>query len=268
MGGKEMTLTELWRFHDQALERIDVRGFEVRARDGSIGTVAQAVEGTAGGYLVVDPGKAMPLDRQLLVPAGLVDEVDVDGGRISVQVDREQAMDAPEYDPRLPLDDPASSVFGEYFDSLMGDASRRAGVQKSPTRARRRDKARTGRRSTKGSSRSRTRSRQAEGPTRDELYEEARRLDISGRSKMSKAQLARAVNRRRGRASRSSSGAKANPVEVQAFLEGVGYPTAKRKLLREAESQGASREVRATLRRLPDQKFDSPTQVSKEIGKL
>jgi Protein of unknown function (DUF2795) len=264
-----MALTELWRFHDQALERIDVRGFDVRARDGSIGSVAQAVEGTAGGYLVVDPGKAMPLGRQLLVPAGLVDEVDVDSGRISVRVDREQAMNAPEYDPRLPLEDPASSVFGEYFDSLMGDASRRAGVQKAPTRARRRNKSRMGgSRSTKGSARSRTRSRQAEGPTRDELYEEARRLDVSGRSKMSKAQLARAVSGRRGRASRSSSEAKANPVEVQAFLEGVGYPTAKRKLLREAESQGASREVRATLRRLPDQKFDSPTQVSKAIGKL
>jgi Protein of unknown function (DUF2795) len=250
-----MARTELWRFHDQALGRIDVRGFEVRARDGSIGTVARAVEGTAGGYLVVDPGSAMPLGRQLLVPAGLVEEVDTERRRISVQVDREQAMDAPEYDPRLPLDDPSSSVFGEYFNSLMGDASRRAGVRKAPARSRR---------STNRPSRSRTRSRRPEGPTRDELYGEARKLDISGRSKMNKAQLARAVNRRR----RSGSGAKANPVEVQAFLEGVGYPTRKRRLMREAETQGASPEVRATLRRLPDKQFDSPTQVSKAIGKL
>jgi Protein of unknown function (DUF2795) len=263
-----MASTELWRFRDQALERIDVRGFEVRARDGSIGTVAQAVEGTAGGYLVVDPGAAMPLGRQLLVPAGLVEEVDTERRRISVQVDRKQAMDAPEYDPRLPLDDPSSSVFGAYFNSLMGDASRRAGLQKAPTRPRRTRRASAGGHSTKGSSRSRARSRQAEAPTKDELYEAARKLDISGRSKMSKAQLARAVNRRRGRSSRRGSSAKANPVEVQAFLEGVGYPTGKRKLLREAETQGASREVRATLRRLPEQQFGSPTQVSKAIGKL
>ncbi|MGO9854645.1 MAG: plasmid stabilization protein [Acidimicrobiales bacterium] len=33
------------------------------------------------------------------------------------------------------------------------------------------------------------------GPTRDQLYEEARRKGIEGRSKMNKAQLARAVGR-------------------------------------------------------------------------
>ncbi|MFD7621641.1 plasmid stabilization protein [Streptomyces sp. NPDC059802] len=35
----------------------------------------------------------------------------------------------------------------------------------------------------------------AEGPTRDQLYEEARRKNIHGRSNMTKAQLARAVGR-------------------------------------------------------------------------
>jgi hypothetical protein len=37
------------------------------------------------------------------------------------------------------------------------------------------------------------------GRTRDQLYEEAKDLNIRGRSKMSKAQLQRAVNRRSGR---------------------------------------------------------------------
>ena len=81
---------------------------------------------------------------------------------------------------------------------------------------------------------------------------------------MDKTQLTRAVSRRRG----GRTQAKANPVEVQAFLEGVGYPTRTRELLREAESQGAGREVRATLRRLPDEKFESPTDVSEAIGRL
>ncbi|MFJ7199194.1 MULTISPECIES: plasmid stabilization protein [unclassified Streptomyces] len=35
----------------------------------------------------------------------------------------------------------------------------------------------------------------AEGPTRDQLYEEARKKNIHGRSSMTKAQLARAVGR-------------------------------------------------------------------------
>jgi hypothetical protein len=37
------------------------------------------------------------------------------------------------------------------------------------------------------------------GRTKDQLYEEAKDLNIRGRSKMSKAQLRRAVNRRSGR---------------------------------------------------------------------
>jgi hypothetical protein len=102
--------------------------------------------------------------------------------------------------------------------------------------------------------------------TREELYQEARELGVEGRSKMSKEQLKRAVGRRRGRS--ESTREKANPVEVQKFLEGVGYPTGKRKLVEEAESQGASRRVRATLERLPDERrFGSPAEVSKAIGR-
>ena len=41
------------------------------------------------------------------------------------------------------------------------------------------------------------------GRTRDQLYEEARDMGIRGRSKMSKAQLERAVSRRSGRAAQS-----------------------------------------------------------------
>jgi Protein of unknown function (DUF2795)/PRC-barrel domain len=103
-------------------------------------------------------------------------------------------------------------------------------------------------------------------PTRDELYAEAKRLDIEGRSKMNKQQLARAVGRRRERD--GTSRAKANPIEVQKFLEGVGYPVRKADLVREAEKQGASAEVRSTLKRIRDEKFDSPADVSEAIGRL
>jgi hypothetical protein len=115
--------------------------------------------------------------------------------------------------------------------------------------------------------------RTSDEPTRDELYEEAKRLDISGRSKMNKRELARAVERARGggqggRSGRSETRAKANPIQVQKFLEGVGYPTAKRDLVREAKQQGASEEVRLTLERLPEKRFQTPTEVSEAIGKL
>ncbi len=41
--------------------------------------------------------------------------------------------------------------------------------------------------------------RGAEGRTREQLYQDAKRLNVPGRSKMNKAQLQRAVNRRSSR---------------------------------------------------------------------
>src|SRR5215212_8224660 len=269
-----MGMTEVWNFRDDALARIDLRGFDVRARDGAIGKVVQAIEGSAGGYLVVDPGVAMPLGRQLLVPAGLVEKVDVENKRVVVRADRKQLENAPEYDPAQPLEDPAESAFGSYFRSLMEQLTGQPTRQRTPMKSRRtstRASASQGKSRANGSGRSQSRSRTrraSDETTKEELYEQAKKLDIEGRSKMNKPELARAVGRRRGKATVRSSSAKANPVEVQAFLEGVGYPTRKRQLLREAESQNASRDVRATLRRLPEKSFKSPTEVSKAIGKL
>jgi hypothetical protein len=250
-----MTTTELWAFRDQAVARVDLTGFELQALDGSLGTVAHSVEGSGGGYLVVDPGAAMPLGRQVLVPVGLVEKVDVDQRRVSVRADREQIRNAPVYEPSEPFDERRRSGMDEYYGSLMGERSRRPRASRaaSPARASTRARSRTA----------------SGGPTKAELYAQAKRLGIEGRSKMDKGQLARAVGRRKGGSSRGrGSQAKVNPVEVQAFLEGVGYPAGKRQLLREAEKQGARRDVRATLRRLPDKKFDSPTDVSEAIGRL
>ena len=98
---------------------------------------------------------------------------------------------------------------------------------------------------------------------------------------MNKAQLSRAVGRKRsstkGRKSTSTQRRastsrrprrKANPVEVQRFLDGVSYPTRKGDLVREAERKGASQKVRSTLERLPDERFKDPTEVSEAVGKL
>jgi sporulation protein YlmC with PRC-barrel domain len=109
-------------------------------------------------------------------------------------------------------------------------------------------------------------SRRFEGPTKDELYEEAKRHGIEGRSKMSKAQLERALGRAGGRSSASKG--RANPFEVQSFLEAVGYPARKRELVREAKEQGADARVRSTLEQLPDEEFSTPADVSKAIAKI
>ncbi len=59
-----------------------------------------------------------------------------------------------------------------------------------------------------------------------------------------------------------------NPIQVQKFLSGVNYPASKQDLMKTAKSQGADQNVMDTLKKLPDRKYDAPTDVTKEIGKL
>ena len=66
-----------------------------------------------------------------------------------------------------------------------------------------RQRSRTSVRDTSSSRRGGLRSHRGPGGrTRDQLYEEARGMNIPGRSRMTKSQLLRAVNRRSGRLSR------------------------------------------------------------------
>jgi sporulation protein YlmC with PRC-barrel domain len=143
----------------------------------------------------------------------------------------------------------------------LAQGRREAPARRQSSRSRSRSQSKASTRQTRRST------RRSDGPTRDELYEEAKRLGIEGRSKMNKAQLQRAVERHKGRSS-STGKRKANPFEVQKFLEAVGYPAAKRELVREAKEQGADARVRSTLEKLPDQEFGSPAEVSEAIGNL
>ncbi len=59
-----------------------------------------------------------------------------------------------------------------------------------------------------------------------------------------------------------------NPVQVQKFLGGIDYPCSKQDLLKTAKDQGADDRVINLLKALPDKKYDAPTDVTKEIGKI
>src|ERR671932_541057 len=197
-----MATTDVWNFRDEALAGINLTGFELRARDGVVGRVVQSIEGSGGGYLVVDPGVVMPLGRHLLVPVGLVERIEVDGQRVIVHGDRERIKNAPEYDRMRPLDDRARNVFGNYFRSFMPEVSGRAG-ERAPAKSRpsmRRSRPSSGRgtRPARSAARSRSRSTASDEPTKEQLYDQARKLGIEGRSKMNKAQLTRVVGRRSG----------------------------------------------------------------------
>lgn len=59
-----------------------------------------------------------------------------------------------------------------------------------------------------------------------------------------------------------------NPVQVQKFLGGLDYPVGKKDIVERARSEGADENVMNALERIPDREYDSPTAVSREVGKL
>ena len=274
-----MTTMQVWAY--RVPTTVDLKGYEVEAPDGSIGVVDESTGQVGENYLVVDTGPWI-FGKRVLLPAGIVDRIDTVDQKVFVDRSRDEIRNAPEYDPDQGAIDPYRREVGSYYAAREVGESR---TQSRPASTQRPTRSRTTKQKTSSSSRerSRTQSRTSDEPTRAELYEQAKRLDIDGRSKMSKAELKRAVGRRSGQSastqrrgstssqsgSRASGGrGKANPVEVQTFLEGVSYPTRKGDLLREAERQGASKNVRSTLEQLPEERFADPTEVSEAVGKL
>lgn len=60
--------------------------------------------------------------------------------------------------------------------------------------------------------------------------------------------------------------AKVNPIQLQKHLKGVDYPASKQDLLDHAKQQGADGNALSALEELPDQDYETPTDVSKMIG--
>lgn len=59
-----------------------------------------------------------------------------------------------------------------------------------------------------------------------------------------------------------------SPIEVQKFLGGLEYPVRKAEIIDKAEAKGADPDVMEVLQQLPEREYKSPTEISREIGKL
>lgn len=60
--------------------------------------------------------------------------------------------------------------------------------------------------------------------------------------------------------------AKINPIQLQKHLKGVDYPATKEELIEHAKHNGADENAIAVLEELPDQEYETPTDVSEAVG--
>jgi hypothetical protein len=112
-----MQVLTIWEFRAGVLDStpFDLVGFEVEAVDGSIGKVDEATYDASSAYIVVDTGPWI-FGKKVMLPAGVISEVDVDNKKVYVDRTKDQIQDSPEYDESLKGDTGYRTRLGSYYD--------------------------------------------------------------------------------------------------------------------------------------------------------
>ena len=112
-----MATTDLWTYAVVSatdLTATDLTGFSVEALDGKIGKVDEATNDVTGSYIVVDTGPWI-FGTKVLLPAGVIRDVDLDTETVYVNRTKEQIKNAPEFDVDTYRDDTYRSQLGSYY---------------------------------------------------------------------------------------------------------------------------------------------------------
>jgi PRC-barrel domain protein len=109
--------TELWTYRESIMlsPAVDLVGFHVEARDGSIGKIDETSNETGRAFLVVDTGPWI-FGRKVLIPAGAVDRVDVDDRKVFVSLTKDQIKDSPEFESTRGYDEEYRNSLGTYYE--------------------------------------------------------------------------------------------------------------------------------------------------------
>ncbi|MDR0471358.1 MAG: DUF2795 domain-containing protein [Nitrososphaerota archaeon] len=67
---------------------------------------------------------------------------------------------------------------------------------------------------------------------------------------------------------RSEKAGHVSPVILVKYLKGMHYPANKKNLIDSAQSKTAPQDVMNLIAKLPDKTYNSPIDVTKEIGKI
>ena len=114
-----MATVDIWTFTAGA-PTVDLSGFKVEARDGDIGKVDEATYEAGGSFLVVDTGPWI-FGKKVMIPAGVVRDVDLDSEHVLVDLTKDQVKDAPEFDEDRYRDEDYRNDLGGYYSGLRRD---------------------------------------------------------------------------------------------------------------------------------------------------
>lgn len=112
------TAWDPWSYREQsgmtAPGSVNLVGYDVEATDGGIGKVDEATDEVGSSYIVVDTGPWI-FGKKVLLPAGTIDRFDADGGKLYVDLTKDQIKDSPEFDQSSYNDPAYRSSVGDYY---------------------------------------------------------------------------------------------------------------------------------------------------------
>jgi hypothetical protein len=95
---------------------LNLVGFEIEATDGGIGKVDEATYDVGASYVVVDTGPWI-FGKKVMLPAGVVQRVDLDTETIFVDRTKDEIKNSPEFDENMYRDESYRSQLGSYYYS-------------------------------------------------------------------------------------------------------------------------------------------------------
>jgi hypothetical protein len=129
-----MSMHEVYLWRETDWSTVDLTGFKVEATDGDIGKVDEATTEQSGGFIVVDTGPWI-FGKKVMLPAGVIQSVDHDEGKIFVNLTKDEIKSAPEFDESRYRDETYRGELGSYYgESGAGYRAPRAGLRESDDR--------------------------------------------------------------------------------------------------------------------------------------
>ena len=109
-----MTVAEIWTYNVTTVPTVDLTGFKVEALDGSIGKVDDSTNEAGGSFVVVDTGPWI-FGKKVMIPAGVIRDIDPDTETLLVSLTKEEIKNAPEFDEKRTRDQGYRDELGSYY---------------------------------------------------------------------------------------------------------------------------------------------------------
>jgi len=121
--GDRMSTLDIWTYRSRIYTQHDLTGMSVEAIDGSIGKIDETTSEVGASYIVVDTGPWI-FGKKVMLPAGVITNVDLDTETVFVNRTKDQIKNAPEYDETKFRDTKYRTSYQSQLGSYYGPRGR------------------------------------------------------------------------------------------------------------------------------------------------